>query len=59
MSHTVNTLIAEDKKYYRWEREQKNRILTIFNPTRRMEEWKKYFGVKQEPDDSYLLGNIF
>ena len=59
MSHVINTLIAEDKMYQKWEREQKNRILNIFNPTRRMEEWKKYFGTKQEPDDSYLSGGIY
>lgn len=59
MSNNINTLIAEDKKYHKWEREQKNRILAIYNPTRRMEEWKKYFGIKREPDDRYLLGNIF
>ncbi len=59
MSHKINTLIAEDKKYQKWEREMKNIILSIYNPTRRMEMWKKIFGVKREPDDSYLLGNIF
>jgi hypothetical protein len=59
MSHSVNTINAEAYQYEKWEREQKNRILAIYNPTRRIEEWKKYFGVKQEPDDSYLLGNIF
>lgn len=59
MSHKINTLIAEDKKYYQWEREQKNRILNIYNPTRRTEEWKRMFGIVQAPDDSYLAGNIF
>jgi len=59
MSHKINTLIAEDTVYQKWVREQKNRILNIYNPKRRLEEWKKYFGVKREPDDSYLLGNIF
>lgn len=59
MSNAINTLIAEDKMYYAWEREQKNRILAIYNPTRRTEEWKRVFGGKRESDDSYLLGNIF
>jgi hypothetical protein len=59
MSHSINTLIAEDRKYYDWERAQKNRILAIHNPTRRTEEWKKYFGVKQERSDDYLLGEVF
>ena len=56
---SVNTLIAEDKAYQKWEREKKNKILAIHNPTRKMEEWKKAFGVKREQDDSYLLGNVF
>jgi hypothetical protein len=55
----VNTLIAEDRQYRIWERETKNKILSIYNPTRKQEEWKKHFGVKQEPDDSYLTGNVF
>lgn len=59
MSNKINTIITEDKLYQRWEREQKNRILAIYNPTRKREEWKKMFGTKQEPDDSYLLGDIF
>lgn len=59
MSNKENTIIAEDKQYYAWEREQKNRILNIVNPIRKMEEWKRVFGTKQEPDDSYLEGNIF
>lgn len=59
MSHSINTLIAEDKAYYKWERELKNRILNIVNPQRRQDEWKKNFGTVQEPDDSYLEGNIF
>ena len=59
MSNKQNTLIAEDRQYYAWVREQKNRILAIYNTTRKMEEWKKYFGTVREPDDSYLLGNIF
>ena len=59
MSHKQNTIIAEESAYKKWEREQKNRILNIFNTTRRMEEWNKMFGTIQEPDDSYLLGSIF
>jgi hypothetical protein len=59
MSHKINTLIAEDKPYQKWLREQKNRILNIYNPQRRMEEWRRVIGIVQEPDDSYLLGNIF
>lgn len=59
MSHRINTLIAEDTQYRQWEREVKNRILNIYNPTRRMEEWKKMFGTVKEPNDDYLLGEIF
>lgn len=56
---SVTTLKQEERVYGVWEKEKKNHILSIFNPTRRMEEWKKHFGVKQEPNDQYLLGNIF
>lgn len=55
----VNTLVAEERQYHIWERAIKNKILGIYNPTRKQEEWKKHFGVKTEPDDSYLLGNVF
>ena len=53
----VNTLIAEDKQQRKEERELKNKILGIYNPTRRMEEWKKHFGVQEESSDDYLLTN--
>ena len=56
---SVNTLIAEDKRIRREERELKNKILSIHNPTRKKEEWRKHFGVVTSTDDSYLLGNIF
>lgn len=59
MSNAINTLCAEEKAYRQWEREKKNRILSIYNPKRREEEWKKHFGTKEKPDDSYLFGNIF
>lgn len=55
----VNTLIAEDKQVRKEEDAFKNKILNIYNPTRRMEEWKKHFGVAQERSDDYLLGSIF
>lgn len=58
MSNAINTLIAEDKMYCAWEREQKNRILAIYNPTRRTEEWKRVFGVKRERSDDYLFSGI-
>lgn len=59
MSTTINTLIAEDKQCYEWEREAKNKILAIHNPERRQKEWTRLFGVKQERSDDYLLGEVF
>lgn len=59
MSHKINTINAEEKAYQLWERETKNRILAITNPERRQALWTKLFGVKEELDDSYLLGNIY
>lgn len=59
MSHTINTLIAEDNAYHTWEREQKNRILNMTNSEKKQQVWHKMFGVKQERSDDYLLGNIF
>ena len=56
MSHSINTLIAEDNAYYQWEREQRNRILRIANEDRKQAEWNKYFR-REPPDDSYLLTN--
>jgi hypothetical protein len=55
----VNTLIAEDKAQRKEERELKTKILNIYNPTRRMEEWKKHFKVQVESSDDYLMGKIF
>ena len=55
----VNTLLAEDKVYRRWEREQKNRLLAMTNWKRKQELWREMFGVVQDPDDSYLLGEVF
>lgn len=59
MSHKINTINAEEKAYQIWERETKNRILAVTNPERRQALWTKLFGIKEEPDDSYLLGNIY
>jgi hypothetical protein len=59
MSNQTNTLIAEDKQYYKWEREQKNKILSMVNGEKRQKLWQEMFGTKQKTDDSYLEGNIF
>lgn len=56
---SVNTLIAEDRRIHKEERELKNKILSIHNHTRKQEEWEKHFGVVTSTDDSYLTGNIF
>lgn len=56
---SVNTLIAEDKRIRREERELKSKILSIHNPTRKQEEWRKHFGVTSTSDDSYLSGSLF
>lgn len=55
----VNDIYREERVYSKWVREQKNRILAIHNVERKREEWKKYFGLHEEPDDSYLSGNVF
>ena len=56
---SVNTLIAEDKRIRKEERELKNKILSIHNPIRKQVEWEKHFAVVTSTDDSYLSGNIF
>lgn len=55
----VNKLVQEEKQYRQWEQEQKNRILRMSSPDRKIAEWKRLFGTKEEPDDSYLEGEIF
>ena len=58
MSHSINTLIAEDKAVRDWEREMKNKILRMANEDKKQKEWNLYFK-REEPDDSYLENNIF
>lgn len=55
----VNTINAEEQKQYIEERREKNRILAISNATRKAEEWHKKFPSVQEPDDSYLEGEVY
>lgn len=55
----INLIAKEDRQYRQWEQEQKNRILRMHNPDRKIAEWKRLFGTKEEPDDSYLEGNVF
>lgn len=55
----VNLIVQEDRQYRQWETEQKNRILRMHDPDRKIAEWKRLFGNKEEPDDSYLEGNVF
>lgn len=52
---SVNTLIAEDRAVRKEENTLKTRILNMVDPTRRMEEWKKHFGVKEEHSDEWML----
>lgn len=55
----VNTLVAEESAYQIWAQEQKNRILRMYNTDRKIAEWKRLFGTKEEPSDDYLLGDVF
>jgi len=55
----VNLIVQEDRQYRQWETEQKNRILRMHDPDRKIAEWKRLFGTKEESDDSYLFGEIF
>ena len=59
MSHSINTLIAEDRACYEWERKQKNRILSIVNEERKTAEWNRLFPKRELPSDDYLDGEIF
>jgi hypothetical protein len=56
---TINEVKAEERAYYQWLREMKNKVLAIHNPQRRQEVWREKIGVRSEPDDQYLLGNVF
>jgi len=47
----VNELVAEDKAYRKWEREEKNRILRMHNPDNKRKAWDKLF---PKPDYSGL-----
>lgn len=40
---TCNTIVAEERSYRKWVREQKNRILNISNYDSKVQEWKKLF----------------
>ena len=51
-------MIAEDKAYTRWEREIKNKILSMSNPEKKQAMWDTYFH-RFEHSDDYLDGNIF
>jgi len=52
---TINQINRENWKQFEWEMEMRNKILRIANTDRKQKEWNKYFGVRTEPDDSWLL----
>ena len=49
---------AEERAYEKWEREVRNRILSMTNQKRKQELWSQYFPV-MTLDDSYLSGDLF
>jgi hypothetical protein len=55
---SANQAKLEERQYQQWEREIKNKILSMSNPERKREIWRTYFPV-MTLDDSYLMGNIF
>lgn len=55
----INLVAKEDRQYRLWETVQKNRILRMHDPDRKIAEWKRLFGTKEEPDDSYLEGPVY
>jgi hypothetical protein len=55
----VNTVIAEDKIYTQWEREEKNRILAMSNVQRKQSAWNKLFPKVEGSDDWLLDAKVF
>jgi hypothetical protein len=53
-----NAVIAEDRAYQVWEKEQKKRILAMTNSQRKQQLWSQLFTPSRMTDD-YLYGNIF
>lgn len=58
--HYYTDLRAEEKEYFLWVKEQKNRILNMSNVKEKQKAWSLLFP-KWEQDDSYLEtdSNIF
>lgn len=54
----INVRNREEKAYYLWLNQEKNRILKITNPQKKQVEWSRLFP-KWTPDDSYLGGEVF
>jgi len=55
---SVKEVQAEDRAYRDWEREQKNRILNMSKPEKKIAVWQRLFPLF-ERDDNYLAGNVF
>lgn len=43
MSTINQEQIAEEISYHKWEREMKNRILSMTDPVKKQELWNRYF----------------
>jgi len=56
---TLNEINAEAYQAEVWERDLKTRILKITDSMKKQAMWSINFMPRTEPDDSYLLGNIF
>lgn len=54
----INLLAFEQQVYNKWEREQKNHILSIRNGEKRQAKWNELFP-QMEHSDTYLTSNIF
>jgi len=57
---SANTYHFEEQAYKKWEREEKNRILSMTDTRRKQQAWKHFFPI-MTLDDSYLnnTDNIF
>jgi hypothetical protein len=51
---TINEVNAENYQYSCWEREQKNKILALSNPSKKQVLWNQLFP-KMAHDDNWML----
>lgn len=56
---SVNTLVAEDRAYRNWEREEKNKIFHMVSEQRKQEAWNKLFPQVEHSEGWELSVNVF